>query len=52
MAQTTTVGVGLAKEVMVVCAANAGGRVVYRRQLPLALKRGPAKRSRPEQWNA
>lgn len=36
MTEITTVGVDLAKEVIVVCAADAGGRVLYRKQLSLA----------------
>jgi transposase len=36
MNQITTVGVDLAKEVIVVCAADAGGNVVLRRQLSFA----------------
>jgi transposase len=36
MNEITTVGVDLAKEVIVVCAADAGGRVVYRKQLSLS----------------
>ena len=36
MSEITTVGVDLAKEVIVVCGADSGGHVVYRKQLSFA----------------